>query len=161
MITATLSEAGLRDTDVPEMQQYLAKLTSTIVTTGSPLFASHDVLAFRLFWVLNHLLAATPQDSVAFYTAYEAMQNLATAACNVDIEVATADQMHVVVPIVLAHLAPSNEPDVRLSFLALLETLLGNDLMAQAFQPFAASLLVKGITPNIVWQSGKVAATVR
>ncbi|RQM31047.1 hypothetical protein B5M09_007051 [Aphanomyces astaci] len=113
-ITATLSEAGLRDTDVPEMQQYLAKLTSTIVTTGSPLFASHDVLAFRLFWVLNHLVAATPQDSVAFYTA-------------------TADQMHVVVPIVLAHLAPSNEPDVRLSFLALLETLLGNDLMAQLY----------------------------
>ncbi|RHY58415.1 hypothetical protein DYB30_003233 [Aphanomyces astaci] len=176
-ITATLSEAGLRDTDVPEMQQYLAKLTSTIVTTGSPLFASHDVLAFRLFWVLNHLVAATPQDSVAFYTAYEAMQNLATAACNVDIEVglyrkhlsqliaairpkpdapvwsktsssrvlfdslcrrggrATADQMHVVVPIVLAHLAPSNEPDVRLSFLALLETLLGNDLMAQVGIP--------------------------
>ncbi|RHY86293.1 hypothetical protein DYB26_013637 [Aphanomyces astaci] len=71
-ITATLSEAGLRDTDVPEMQQYLAKLTSTIVTTGSPLFASHDALAFRLFWVLNHLLAATPQDSVAFYTVISA-----------------------------------------------------------------------------------------
>lgn len=33
--------------------------------------------------------------------------------------------------------------------------------MEQAFQPFSKSLLLKGIVPNIVWQGGRVAATIR
>ncbi|CAK4287642.1 hypothetical protein Ae201684P_000738 [Aphanomyces euteiches] len=199
-ITETLSESGLRDTEVPEMQLNLAHLTASIVATGAPLFATHDTLAFRLFWVLSHLVASTAEDSVAHATALETLGELAKA-CHVDEEglyrkflsqVLTAirpensqtwtkassnrilfdslcrrggracgDQVHLIVPIILAHLDPSKEPDVRLAFLALLETMLGNELIAQSFQPFASSMLVKGITPNIVWQSGKVAATVR
>ncbi|KAF0691040.1 Aste57867_17652 [Aphanomyces stellatus] len=201
-ITETLTEDGLRGTDVPEMQLQLAHLTASIVTTGAPLFATHELLTVRLFWVLSQLIASTSDQSIAHVTAIEGLDRLA-ASCNVTVEDlyrkclpqvlaairpttgtmapwtkndasrvhfdslcrrggrACADQMHLLVPIVLAHLATINEPDVRLSFLALLETMLGNDVMAQAFQPFAATLLVKGITPNIVWQSGKVAATVR
>ncbi|CAK4191681.1 unnamed protein product [Aphanomyces euteiches] len=158
-ITETLSESGLRDTEVPEMQLNLAHLTASIVATGAPLFATHDTLAFRLFWVLSHLVASTAEDSVAHATALETLGELAKA-CHVD-EEACGDQVHLIVPIILAHLDPSKEPDVRLAFLALLETMLGNELIAQSFQPFASSMLVKGITPNIVWQSGKVAATVR
>ncbi|KDO29225.1 hypothetical protein SPRG_19895 [Saprolegnia parasitica CBS 223.65] len=67
----------------------------------------------------------------------------------------------VLLPVLLRHLDPAREADVRLAFLALLETMLGNPEMAPAFQPFASTVLVKAITPNIVWQGGKVAATIR
>ncbi|OQR93835.1 hypothetical protein ACHHYP_02194 [Achlya hypogyna] len=74
---------------------------------------------------------------------------------------ACAAAMPALLPVLLRHVDPAREPDVRLAFLALLETLLGHPDVAPAFRPFASTLLIKAITPNIVWQAGKVAATIR
>ncbi|OQS04441.1 hypothetical protein THRCLA_03322 [Thraustotheca clavata] len=196
-ITEALADNGLREADVPELQEKLALVTTTIVSTGYPLLSSHDVWSFRLFWILSQVMAATPEDSVAFETAAQGLEYLAQAH-NVVLEGlyikclplllqsiqpanwtkatpnrilfdsvarrggrACANNMHAIVPILITHLDPSKEPDVRLAFLALLETMLGNTLMYKAFEPFASKLLINGITPNIVWQAGKVAATIR
>jgi hypothetical protein len=92
--------------------------------------------------------------------------------------------MSTLVPAIILHLDPTQDPDVRLAFLALLETMLGSDAIAQvrlelrlsfmrcgidehlpwasqSFKPFNTELLLKAIVPSIVWQGGRVAATIR
>lgn len=44
---------------------------------------------------------------------------------------ACADNVAVIVPVLLVHLEPARDADVRLSFLALLETMLSNDAICK------------------------------
>merc|ERR1719353_2465233 len=62
----------------------------------------------------------------------------------------------------MAHLAPAaNEPELRLFFLAMLETALGDARSNRAFMPYMAGLLLEAVMPNAVWRAGRVASTVR
>lgn len=74
---------------------------------------------------------------------------------------AAADNMQQIIPVIMVHLNVSNEADLRLSFLALLETALGDSSLNKSFIPFSAELLLEGIMPNTIWRAGRVAATIR
>lgn len=74
---------------------------------------------------------------------------------------AVAEHIGQFVPVLMAHLTPSNEPELRLFFLAMLETALGDPTLNQSFVPFMADLLLEAIMPNAVWRAGRVASTVR
>ncbi|KAG3121103.1 hypothetical protein PI125_g590 [Phytophthora idaei] len=202
LITEALCDAGLRESEVADLQDQLAGVISSIVKTAGPLLAQKDEICFRLFWVLSHLLASSPESSVAFETASESMEELA-AKMKQSVEVlytrylgklldtmtlptdgsarwqkgnpsrilfdslcrrggaACGENLAKIVPVFLVHLEPDQDADVRLAFLALLETMLGTDAISQAFKPFDAVLLQKTVIPNIVWRGGRVAATIR
>ncbi|KAL7691346.1 putative armadillo-like helical protein [Plasmopara halstedii] len=74
---------------------------------------------------------------------------------------ACREYMARIVPVFLAHLEPDQDADVRLAFLALLETMLGTDSIIQAFKPYSVPLLKQAIISNIVWRGGRVSATIR
>ncbi|KAF1335701.1 hypothetical protein FI667_g1163, partial [Globisporangium splendens] len=74
---------------------------------------------------------------------------------------ACGTSMDKIVSALFVHLDAARDADVRLAFLALLETMLGTESVYKAFQPFSVPLLLNGIIPNIVWQGGRVAATIR
>ncbi|KAL4096005.1 hypothetical protein PRIC1_009370 [Phytophthora ramorum] len=202
LITEALCDAGLRESEVSDLQDQLAGVVASIIKTAAPLLSQKDEICFRLFWVLSHLLAASPESSVAYETASEAMLDLAvkieqpievlyarymgklldtmrlpTEAANSWQKsdpscvlfdslcrrggVACGVNLKKIVPVFLVHLDPVQDADVRLAFLALLETMLGTDAISQAFKPFSVALLQKTIIPNIVWRGGRVAATIR
>lgn len=67
-ITESLCDSGVRESEVPTLQDQLAVVVASIVKTAGPLFAAKcelNEVVFRLFWVLNHLLAASTDDTVA------------------------------------------------------------------------------------------------
>ncbi|ETI37684.1 hypothetical protein, variant 1 [Phytophthora nicotianae] len=202
LITEALCDAGLRESEVSDLQDQLAGVVSSIVKTAGPLLAQKDEIGFRLFWVLNHLLASSSESSVAFEMATESMEELAaemelpaevlyarymgklldTMTLPTDVSgrwqkcdpsrvlfdsicrrggAACGENLGKIVPIILIHLEPDQDADVRLASLALLETMLGTDAISQAFKPFSVALLQKAIIPNIVWRGGRVAATIR
>jgi len=74
---------------------------------------------------------------------------------------AVATHIEHFVPTLMAHLTPSNEPELRLYFLAMLETALGDASLNQAFIPHMPDLLLEAVMPNCVWRAGRVASTVR
>merc|ERR1711920_976814 len=89
---------------------------------------------------------------------------------------ASAEQIGSIVPVLLLHLSTESDTsftpdpskiaegcdaDVKIAFLALFETMLGNDTTSKSFVPFASELIVDGLLPNIVWKGGRVAATIR
>jgi dynein assembly factor 5 len=74
---------------------------------------------------------------------------------------AAAANMDKIIPVIILHLNVSNEPELRLSFLAVLETSLGDAAVNKSYVPFGAQLLLEGIMPNTIWRSGRVAATIR
>lgn len=202
IITEALCNAGLRESEVADLQDQLAGVISSIVKTAGPLLARKDEICFRLFWVLSHLLASSSEVSVAYELASLTIEKLAvkmeqsieglyvrylgklldTIALPTDASkiwqksdpnrvlfdslcrrggAACGDNLPRIIPVFLVHLEPNQDADVRLAFLALLETLLGTDTISQAFKPFSVPLLKKSIIPNIVWRGGRVAATIR
>ncbi|KAG7401636.1 HEAT repeat-containing protein 2 [Phytophthora boehmeriae] len=202
LITEALCDAGVRESEVADLQDQLAGVVSSIIKTAGLLLSQKDEISFRLFWVLNHLLAASAESSLAYETATEAIENLAVAmeqpvqalfvrymgklldtmSLPVDAGtswqknnpsrvlfdslcrrggVACGENLAKIVPVFLVHLDPNQDADVRLAFLALLETMLGTDAISQTFKPFSVDLLQKAIIPNIVWRGGRVAATIR
>lgn len=202
LITEALCDAGLRESEVADLQDQLAGVISSIIRTAGPLLARKDEISFRLFWVLNHLLASSPEASVAHERATESMEELASkveqpvevlyvrymgkllekmrpptdasarwqkndpncvlfdSLCRRGVA-ACGENLGKIVPVLVAHLEPDQDADVRLAFLALLETMLGTDAISQAFKPYSVTLLQRGIIPNIVWHGGRVAATIR
>ena len=74
---------------------------------------------------------------------------------------AVAEHVAQFVPVLMAHLTPSNEPELRLFFLAMLETALGDSSLNKSFMPFMGELLLESIMPNAVWRAGRVSSTVR
>ncbi|RMX62267.1 hypothetical protein DD238_000850 [Peronospora effusa] len=75
--------------------------------------------------------------------------------------VACAKNLDKIIPVFLVHLEPSQDADIRLAFLTLLETMLGMDTITQALKMFSVALLQKAIIPNMVWHEGRMAATIR
>ncbi|OWZ19534.1 hypothetical protein PHMEG_0006218 [Phytophthora megakarya] len=202
LITEALCDAGLRESEVADLQDQLAGVIASIVKTAGSLLAQQDEICFRLFWVLNHLLASSSESSIADETASESIEELATKmeqpvqglyvrymsklldAMTLPSDATTSweksnpsrvlfdslcrrgraacgENLNRIVPVFLVHLEPAQDADVRLAFLALLETMLGTDAISQAFKPFSVGLLQKAIIPNIVWRGGRVAATIR
>ncbi|DBA01279.1 TPA: hypothetical protein N0F65_001784 [Lagenidium giganteum] len=202
LITEALCDPGVRESESADLQDQLSGVMASLVNTAGPVLPGMETVCFRLFWVLNHLLAAATEFSIAYETSSATLTSLATT-CQLSVEdlysrflgkileqmslpdgsdktwvksdpnrvlfdslcrrggKACAENMAVIVKVFLPHLEPSRDADVRLAFLALLETMLGNDAIAKAFEPFSQSLLLKAITPNVVWQGGRVAATIR
>ncbi|KAE9037934.1 hypothetical protein PR003_g6197 [Phytophthora rubi] len=202
LITEALCDAGLRESEVADLQDQLAGVVSSIIKTAESLLAQKDEVCFRLFWVLGHLLASASESSVAYETATEAIEELA-ARMEIPVEAlyarytgklldtmalpgdaktswqksnpsrilfdslcrrggaACGENLDKIVPVFLVHLEPAQDADVRLAFLALLETMLGTNAISQAFKPFSVPLLQKAIIPNIVWRGGRVASTIR
>lgn len=202
LITEALCDAGLRESEMADLQDQLAGVVSSIIKTAGPLLAQKDEICFRLFWVLSHLLASSSESSVAYETATESLNELSTKMeqrvetlyarytdrlletmalptnANASWQknnsnrvlfdslcrrggAACGKNLGKIVPVFLVHLEPAQDADVRLAFLALLETMLGADSIAQDFKPFSVALLQKAIIPNIVWRGGRVAATIR
>uniref|UniRef100_K3W704 TOG domain-containing protein n=1 Tax=Globisporangium ultimum (strain ATCC 200006 / CBS 805.95 / DAOM BR144) TaxID=431595 RepID=K3W704_GLOUD len=185
LITEALCDAGLRESEAADLQDQLAGVVSSLLKTAGPVLPQHDEIVFRLFWVLNHLLASSSESSIAYETAlylrylgkildkmvllvdaasswkkndpsrilFDSLCRRGGAACGAS--------MDKIVPALLVHLDAARDADVRLAFLALLETMLGTESVYKAFQPFSVPLLLNGIIPNIVWQGGRVAATIR
>ncbi|TYZ59531.1 hypothetical protein PybrP1_003449 [[Pythium] brassicae (nom. inval.)] len=202
LITEALCDAGLRESEAADLQDQLAGVVASVVTTAGPLLAHKREISFRLFWVLSHLLASSAESSVAHETATAALSDLASK-CELTVDglylrymssildkmalptdaasswkksepsrvlfdslcrrggAACGENLDRLVPALLVHLEASRDADVRLAFLALLETMLGTDSIFQSFRPFSTPLLLNGIIPNIVWQGGRVAATIR
>ncbi|TMW60589.1 hypothetical protein Poli38472_000631 [Pythium oligandrum] len=201
-ITDALCETGVRESEAADLQDQLAIVIASLIKTSATLLPSKEEIAFRLFWIVNHLVAAAADDSIAFETANAALNSLASA-CNDTAEglykcflgrllqnmnlpadksaswkksnpnrvlfdsvcrrggAACAESMESLVPVFILHLEPAQDADLRLAFLALLETMLGTESICKAFQPYSTQLLLKAIIPNVVWQGGRVAATIR
>ena len=68
LITEALCDPGLRESEVPDLQDQLAGVVASIVKTAGPMLAQKDDSCFRLFWVLSHLLASSSTTSVAYKT---------------------------------------------------------------------------------------------
>ncbi|GLD91633.1 hypothetical protein PINS_up000166 [Pythium insidiosum] len=195
-ILDALCDSGVRESEAADLQEQLAFVVLTVINTAGAALQTNDDASFRLFWLISHLLAAAPEDSIANETATECLAALATMsfisvfwavflnvcrflrkpnsawkkshASRVLFDsvcrragAACGENMTTLVPVFLLHLDVSQDADVRLAFLALLETMLGNDAVCQAFKPFNTQLLLKAIMPNIVWHGGRVAATIR
>ncbi|CAI5745306.1 unnamed protein product [Peronospora destructor] len=75
--------------------------------------------------------------------------------------VACGKNLDQIIPVILVHLEPSQDADIRLAFLALLETMLGMDTITQVLRIFSVALLQKAIIPNIVWRGGRMTAIIR
>ncbi|CAH0489311.1 unnamed protein product [Peronospora farinosa] len=202
LITEALCDPGLRESEVTDLQDQLAGVVASIVKTAGSMLAQKDDSCFRLFWVLSHLLASSSETSVAYETASEGMERLATQMRQSVEElyirymgklldkmtlpfdaavswqksnptrvlfdslcrrggVACAKNLDKIIPVFLVHLEPSQDADIRLAFLALLETMLGMDAITQALKMFSVALLQKAIIPNMVWHEGRMAATIR
>ncbi|GMF27325.1 unnamed protein product [Phytophthora fragariaefolia] len=63
-----LCDAGLRESEVADLQDQLATVVSSIVKTARSLLAQKDEICFRLFWVISHLLASASESSLAYET---------------------------------------------------------------------------------------------
>ncbi|CAI5725813.1 unnamed protein product [Peronospora effusa] len=202
LITEALCDPGLRESEVTDLQDQLAGVVASIVKTAGSMLAQKDDSCFRLFWVLSHLLALSSETSVAYETASEGMERIATQmrqsveelyirymgklldkmTLPVDAAgswqksnptrvlfdslcrrggVACAKNLDKIIPVFLVHLEPSQDADIRLAFLTLLETMLGMDTITQALKMFSVALLQKAIIPNMVWHEGRMAATIR
>ena len=57
-----------------------------------------------------------------------------------------------ILPVLKELLTPSHEADLRLAFLALVETLLGRAELKEAFIPVSDVLLSELLIPNAVWR---------
>jgi dynein assembly factor 5 len=66
-----------------------------------------------------------------------------------------------VLTVFVAALEPSRPADLRLSLLALLETLLGNAAVHAALRPHAPAIAEHILLPNAVWRVGRVESTIR
>ncbi|KAF4325053.1 hypothetical protein JM18_000916 [Phytophthora kernoviae] len=181
LIAEALCDAGLRESEVADLQDQLAGVVSSIIKTAGPLLPQKDEISFRLFWVLNHLLAASSESSLAYETATEAIEDFAAKmeqplealyvrymgklldrmALPVDAGTswqksnpnrvlfdslcrrggaACGENLVKIVPVFLVHLDPNQDADVRLAFLALLETMLGTDAISQMLPVLKSSM---------------------
>lgn len=68
LITEALCDAGVRESEVADLQDQLGCVASSVIHTAGPILTKHDEVSFRMFWVLNHLLAAASESSIAFET---------------------------------------------------------------------------------------------
>ncbi|KAG6974883.1 hypothetical protein JG687_00000115 [Phytophthora cactorum] len=141
LITEALCDAGLRESEVADLQDQLAGVISSIVKTAGPLLAQKDEICFRLFWVLSHLLASSPESSVAFETASESMEELA-AKMKQSVEVLYTRYLGKLLDTMTLPTdgKPDQDADVRLAFLALLETMLGTDAISQMLPVLKSSM---------------------
>jgi hypothetical protein len=64
-ITEALCDAGVRESEVADLQDQLAIVVASVIKTASSLLSTREEVVFRLFWILNHLLAASADGSVA------------------------------------------------------------------------------------------------
>ncbi|TDH64770.1 uncharacterized protein CCR75_001536 [Bremia lactucae] len=62
-VTEALCDAHLRESEVADLHDQLASVISSIVFSAGPLLEQKDEICFRLFWVLNHLLASSSKAS--------------------------------------------------------------------------------------------------
>uniref|UniRef100_A0AAV1T385 Dynein assembly factor 5, axonemal n=1 Tax=Peronospora matthiolae TaxID=2874970 RepID=A0AAV1T385_9STRA len=75
--------------------------------------------------------------------------------------VACFQRLDKIVPVLVLHLEPAQDADVRLAFLALMETMLERDTTGLALRSFSGVLLQKAIMPNIFCHGERIAATIR
>lgn len=64
-----------------DLQDQLAGVIASIVKTTGPVLCSKDRIFFRMFWVLNHLLAAAPEDSISYETVSSQLIIAETLCC--------------------------------------------------------------------------------
>ncbi|KAJ8530528.1 hypothetical protein ON010_g14384 [Phytophthora cinnamomi] len=145
LIIEALCDAGLRESEVADLQDQLAGVVSSIVKTAGALLAQKDDICFRLFWVLSHLLASSSESSVAYETATEAMGELA-AKTEKPVDALYARYMGKLLDTMVlptdsaASWQKTQDADVRLAFLALLETMLGTDAISQILPVLKSSM---------------------
>jgi len=58
----------VRESEVADLQGQLATVVLSIIHTAGDLLPKRSEVSFRLFWVLNHLLAASNEASQAHET---------------------------------------------------------------------------------------------
>jgi len=75
--------------------------------------------------------------------------------------VAAAEAFETVGQVLQRHLAPEINPKVRLSTLGLLHKLLSDPDCAYLLRPWTKRLVSQCIVPNLVWNAGEVAASIR
>jgi dynein assembly factor 5 len=206
-----LCQHGLRESEVPELQEALGNAVRGVLETGDADCADQAV-SLPLTWVLLQLVASAPQDSETREVAFESLSLLAELSGLKDADAlyaahlptiltrilpsddddgsdvatgggfpwknkaprailfdailrncgkAVPQNMPQIIPVIIAHLTPSNDPESRLFFLAMLESSLGDPSLNGGFREFAKGLLSDGIMPNAVWRAGRVASTIR
>jgi dynein assembly factor 5 len=206
-----LCQNGLRESEVPELQEALANAVRGVLDTGDADCADQAV-SLPLTWVLLQLIATTPADTDTREVAFESLAQLAELCGFKNVDAlysshlptiltrilpsdeddgsdastgggfpwknkapraalfdavlrncgkAVAESMPQIIPVIIAHLTPSNDPESRLFFLAMLESSLGDPSLNGGFRQFANGLLTDGIMPNAVWRAGRVASTIR
>lgn len=67
-------------------------------------------------------------------------------------------------PVFLDTMQPERDPDMRLSMLSLLETLLSSDILIESWRHrnyIVLQLLSRALMPNLIWRAGRVATTIR
>lgn len=73
LITEALCDAGLRESEAADLQDQLAGVVLSIIKTAGAVLSQRDEIAFRLFWVLNHLLASSAESSIAQETVRKSL----------------------------------------------------------------------------------------
>ena len=68
LITEALCDAGLRESEVTDLQNQLAGVVAGMIKAAGSMLEHKDDSCFRLFWVLSHLLASSSESSVAYET---------------------------------------------------------------------------------------------
>lgn len=85
LITEALCDAGLRESEAADLQDQLAGVVLSIIKTVGAVLAQRDEITFRLFWVLNHLLASSAESSIAQETVSEWLILMNSARWNADL----------------------------------------------------------------------------
>lgn len=91
----------------------------------------------------------------------DAPRRMAFEALVREAQAGSAKHLHVVVPVLVTHLQPERDPEVRLAMMALLETVIARPASADALGPHTRAMVSDMILPNAVWKAGRVASTIR
>ncbi|KAJ0393977.1 hypothetical protein P43SY_009809 [Pythium insidiosum] len=63
-ILDALCESGVRESEAVDLQEQLAMVVLSVIKAAGPALAGSEDASFRLFWLISHLLAAAPEDSL-------------------------------------------------------------------------------------------------
>nr|CCA16012.1 conserved hypothetical protein [Albugo laibachii Nc14] len=180
----------------------LAYVIASIIDKIASLILTDNQRIFKIFWILNNIMAVSKVTSSAYGSAEDTLMKISNATnesvqqlygifqqqlldgMHINTEKLTrwdksdreyllfdfvcrrsgkfvADNMEKLIPAILLHLDSATEPSLRLAFLALLQTLLECENSRMAFKVYSRSVILEGITPNIIWKGGREAATIR
>lgn len=149
MINALAMSGGRAKADFDENMATLARLMKIEVA---------DVYAEHMATVLDELAAshATWNKYTFERTIFETVLTLGGGALG--------DSLDIIMEVFYVNFDPEKDPEMRLSFFALLARLLGNSaagLNSTGKFKYAEEVILKIVVPNCIWKNGRIPAAIR